>query len=165
MEPPSTDLRQPPLCYAALKALLEQYGPPGSEWRGPAYYFPANLPRSANSVLISEANIQLLQRQPNFSWFTIPSDTQPCVATVEDGQAVAICFSSRTSQHAAEAGVETLEAFRRRGYATAAVAGWAAAVRELGRIPLYSTSWDNLASQGVARRLGLVCYGEDVSLE
>ncbi|HZS91689.1 MAG TPA: GNAT family N-acetyltransferase, partial [Chloroflexota bacterium] len=47
----------------------------------------------------------------------------------------------------------------------AVVAGWARAIRASGRIPLYSTSWDNHASQAVARKLGLVQYGTDLSLE
>jgi hypothetical protein len=41
------------------------------------------------------------------------------------------------------------------------VAGWAAAVRAEGRLPLYGTSWANRASRGIARNLGLVLYGED----
>jgi hypothetical protein len=44
------------------------------------------------------------------------------------------------------------------------VAGWAAAMRQRGVIPLYSTSWANVASQGVARKLGMVCYGDDWSI-
>jgi RimJ/RimL family protein N-acetyltransferase len=52
-----------------------------------------------------------------------------------------------------------------RGYATAAVAGWAVAIRERELLPLYSTSWDNIASQRVARKLGMVLYGEDWSIE
>jgi hypothetical protein len=34
----------------------------------------------------------------------------------------------------------------------------------MGQVPLYSTSWENLASQGVARRLGLQLYGVDLSI-
>jgi RimJ/RimL family protein N-acetyltransferase len=83
---------------------------------------------------------------------------------VAEGRAVSVCFSSRLTPRAAEAGVETAEPFRGRGYATRAVAAWAHAVRETGRIPLYSTSWNNLASQGVARSLGLRIYGADLSL-
>ncbi len=51
-----------------------------------------------------------------------------------------------------------------RGHGTAVVAGWAAAVQRLGRVPLYGTSWDNVASQGVARKLGLVCFGAGFSI-
>jgi len=89
---------------------------------------------------------------------------QPCHAVVRDGAAVSLCFSSRTTGDAAEAGLNTVEAFRRRGYATAVTAAWALAVRRSGRIPLYSTSWDNLASRAVARRLGLILYGADCSI-
>ena len=58
----------------------------------------------------------------------------------------------------------TLEGYRGRGDAAAVVSGWAAAVREGGKTPLYSTSWDNEASKGVARKLGLVLYGTDLSI-
>jgi hypothetical protein len=37
-------------------------------------------------------------------------------------------------------------------------------VRELGRMPLYSTSWDNTASRALARSLGLVQYGATLQL-
>jgi len=90
---------------------------------------------------------------------------QPCVAIVADGRLASLCFSSRNTPIAAEAGVNTLEEFRGRGYAPAVVAAWGQAVRAEGRIPLYSTSWDNLASRSVARKLGLVLYGADFSIE
>ena len=75
---------------------------------------------------------------------------------------MSFCCSVRISPQADEAGVETLEDYRGRGYATNVVAGWAIAVRELGRIPLYSTSWDNVVSQSVAKKLGLILYGVDL---
>ena len=68
------------------------------------------------------------------------------------------------SAQAAEAGVETTESARGQGHASAAVAAWAAAVLGEGRLPLYSTAWENRASQGVARRLGMVLYGDDWSI-
>ncbi|MFA6111893.1 MAG: hypothetical protein WDA75_24290 [Candidatus Latescibacterota bacterium] len=65
-------------------------------------------------------------------------------------------------QRRGEAGIDTLEAYHGRGYASATVVGWALLVRLVGCLPLYSTSWGNLASQGVARRLGLILYGVDL---
>jgi RimJ/RimL family protein N-acetyltransferase len=88
----------------------------------------------------------------------------PLMVAIVDGVAVSACFCARLTARAAEAGVETVEAYRGRGYAPAVVAAWAHAVRAIGRIPLYSTSWDNLASQAVARKLGLIQYGTDLSL-
>ena len=75
-----------------------------------------------------------------------------------------MCCSARMSQLAAEAGVEPLAGFRGRGYAVAVVAAWARVVAPTGRTPFYSTAWDNVASRGVARRLGLRLYGVDFHL-
>ena len=80
----------------------------------------------------------------------------------DDGRPAAICHAPRgLAAHAAEAGVETLPPFRRRGLATAAVACWARAVQRTGRLALYSTTWDNAAWRGVARRLNALLYAED----
>ncbi len=84
-----------------------------------------------------------------------------CMAVVRDGAAVSVCFSSRIGPWATEAEVETLPDFRGRGYAAAVTAGWGLAVQAAGSIPLYTTSWENFASQGVARRVGLTMYGAD----
>jgi RimJ/RimL family protein N-acetyltransferase len=79
----------------------------------------------------------------------------PWAAAVEAGSVVATCFCSRLTPLAAEAGVWTQPDHRRRGYASAVTAAWVAQVLETGRIAFYSTSRDNLASQGLAARLGL----------
>jgi predicted GNAT family acetyltransferase len=81
-----------------------------------------------------------------------------------DGHAVAVCGSVRQTGQAYEAGVETVLAYRGRGYAARAVAAWAGVVRALGRVPLYSTSWQNTASQSVARKLALIQFGSDLHI-
>jgi predicted GNAT family acetyltransferase len=88
----------------------------------------------------------------------------PVWTVIEDGFAVSLCFSARLTKRAAAAGVKTLEGYRGHGYAPAAVAAWADAIRATGRIPLYDTSWENDASQAVARKLGLIQYSVLLSL-
>ena len=136
-----------------------------SSWSGPAYRFPDELPPAAVTRM-TRSDLRLLRLMP---WDLDETAREferyePFMAVIEDGAAVSLCHSARLTDQAAEAGVETLKAYRGRGYATTVVAGWAYAIRATGRIPLYRTSWDNLASQAVARRLGLVQYGSDLSL-
>lgn len=161
----AVNLTDPPHQAAAIRAVLHEYVPITHEERGPAYWVPDNVHASADAVLISEVNAHLLE--VHFPWnLTSRSDfrTRPLVATVVQGKAVSICFCARITSSAAEAGVETVEAFRGHGYASVAVAGWAFVIRQRGLIPLYSTSWENMASQGVARKLGMVHYGDDWSI-
>jgi len=137
------------------------------EESGPAYRFPGSLAAAAaHPARITRANLGLLRRM-DWSMEALTRNFEawePMCAAVEGDAAVSLCFSARLTARAAEAGVETLEDFRGRGLATAVVAAWARAVRAGGREPLYSTSWDNRASQAVARKLGLVRYGADLSL-
>ncbi|WP_019586959.1 GNAT family N-acetyltransferase [Deinococcus apachensis] len=160
--PGFTTAADEPRNAASIRDVLAAHTPITAEERGPAYRVPGGVPVPENVVLISEDNAHLLEA--HFPW-KITSRASfrfaPIAAAVKQGSAVSICFCARLTQDAAEAGVETAEAFRRRGHAGAAVARWAAAMRQLGRLPLYSTHWSNVASQAVARRLGLVRYGED----
>ena len=81
-----------------------------------------------------------------------------CVAL--DGDEIAsIAFAARLGPAAAETGVFTVPAYRGRGFAAAATAGWARlpALRE--RTLFYSTSRANLSSQRVTQRLGLRFMG------
>jgi RimJ/RimL family protein N-acetyltransferase len=164
-EPVTVDFATLPTHAAAIKAALHMHMPITYEWRGPAYWIPHSVQTPAEVVLVSEANAHVLEA--HFAWKrTSRSGFKfgPVTATVVYGSAVALCFCARLTEQAAEAGVETVEAERGRGYASAAVTGWAAAVRQRGLIPLYSTSWENVASQGVARKLGMLLYGEDWSI-
>lgn len=160
-EPIPADLWKKPINFEAFRDVLQAHQEIQKVWLGPAYRFPEDIKRPTNVVRVTQENAELLR----FGFAdAIPhlELSQPCIAVIEKGRAVSICLSVRISSQAHEAGVETLEAYRSRGYATNVVAGWAMSVRELGRIPLYSTSWDNVASQGVARKLGLILYGVDL---
>lgn len=156
-EPPGGDFRAPPACVEELSAALAEHAPI-VDGGGPAYGFPEALTASQEAVPIT-TEVELVRE--SFPWVTDPG-WQPCYAMVRDGVAVSVCFSARNGARAAEAGVETLPAFRGRGYASAVTAAWGAAIRSSGRIPLYSTSWENLASRGVARRVGLFMFGADM---
>ncbi len=166
-EPIVDDLRAEPSKMASFLEALAADQEIHHVWLGPAFRFPDTLPAKTVAVTrITRATLHLL-RQMNWDQTALARDFEkwePMFAAVEDDVAVSLCFSSRLTEQAAEAGVETLTAYRGRGYAPALVTNWAHAVRVSGRVPLYSTSWDNLASQTVARKLGLVQYGVDLSL-
>lgn len=165
-EPVTTDLANPPRGYAAIRAVLQRHSPVMQDYRGPAYWIAEDTQPWSPVVLITEANVELVRA--GFPWIlSLPRDKDvgPIAAVIEQGYAVSVCYCSRRPAQATEAGVETLPAFRGRGYATDAVAGWAAEVRRLGIVPLYSTSWDNRASQRIAQKLRMVLYGEDWSIE
>ena len=164
-EPIAVNLTEPPRNAVAIRAALHTHAPITQEECGPAYWIPDQVQIPAGVVLVAAANAHLVAA--NFPWTrTSLSDvtTGPLLAAVVQDQAVSICYCARLTPRAAEAGVQTVAAERGRGYASAVVAGWACAVRQRGLVPLYSTSWANLASQGVARKLGMVRYGEDWSI-
>jgi len=166
-EPSAEDLRRPPRVALAIRAALQGHAPITREYRGPAYLIPEGTQAPIEAVLITKEKGKLLEA--GFPWMaahlTSDADMGPVAAALVNGSAVSICYCARLSPSGAEAGVETLDAVRGRGYATAAVAAWATAVRRRGLLPLYSTSWENVASQRVAEKLGAVCYGEDWEIE
>jgi len=162
-EPVATDLHDPYTTYHQLRATLTAHAPVSAVWQGPAWYVPEDvmIPHDIDVTRVSEPSV-LREHFP--SLIARLEEQQPYVAIVEAGQAVAVCCSARTSAAAAEAGVETAITHRGRGYASAIVATWASVVRNTGRLPLYSTSWENEASRGVAHKLGFVLYGSDLHI-
>jgi RimJ/RimL family protein N-acetyltransferase len=164
-EPDQALLTSQPQQYHAIRGVLADHASIEEEYRGPAYWLPAISHVPPHVVLLSEARAQLVQDTFPWlvAWLADPANG-PVAAVIEQGQAVAVCFCSRITQKAAEAGVETLPAFRGQGHATAAVAAWAASIQHSRRMALYSTSWENQASQGIAKKLGAVLYGEDWSI-
>ncbi|MFT4038757.1 MAG: GNAT family N-acetyltransferase [Thermomicrobiales bacterium] len=164
---PPGDLANPQPFLAALRDLLARHGEGDTAPEvayGPAYVFPETPVIPADATLISPGDEALLA--PEFPYLaTWLREHWPCYAVVQDGRAVAVCNSSRRTAHVAEAGVDTIAVARGRGYAPRVVAAWAGALRAAGITPVYSTSHNNLASQAVARKLGLRHVGWDVSVE
>ena len=162
-EPVLPELSREPAALLQIRELLHEHEEIERIEVGPAYSFPEVLSPPAQVLRLTDESSEVLEEE--FAWLrTERAACEPALAVVIEGRAVSVGFSSRVTGRAAEAGVNTLEAFRCRGHASQVVAAWAMAVREMGRVPLYSTSWDNLASQGVARRLGLRLYGVDLSV-
>ena len=167
-EPLTADQSPEPACAAEVRRLLAAHSPVVAAGGGPAYVFPDAMP-DAEPVATAEVRLltpdDLDATRETFPWMEEElAGRAPCAAAIVEERAVAVCFCARRSARAAEAGVETLESHRRRGYAAAVTSAWGEAVRREGLVPLYSTSWENLASQGVARRLGLIRYGADWSV-
>jgi RimJ/RimL family protein N-acetyltransferase len=159
-EPAGQELRQVPRHFEAYVRLLDGHAPVRRCEAGPAYHFVEYFEPSRPLLALTEADAELLQGGFEELIAELPT-WQPYVAFVEGGRAVSVCRSARITPAAHEAGVETLPAFRGKGYAKEVVAGWARLVRSLGAAPLYSTSWENTASQALARKLGLALYGAD----
>jgi len=121
-------------------------------------------PPEAAAVRVTTANADLLRGGLD-EWLADVEAGRLIYAAVVDGRAAAVCASVRQAEGVHAAGVETLPSHRRRGLAADAVAGWARAVLEAGATPLYGTTFDNLASQGVARRLNMDLVGSEFSVE
>jgi predicted GNAT family acetyltransferase len=84
-------------------------------------------------------------------------------AVFVDNHIASACVSSREDERAAEAWVQTSETFRRRGYASQVTAAWADNLQRQGKIPFYSHRSANKALEGVARKLDLVRFIDDVA--
>ena len=160
-EPPlNTEFDEPPRHAERYVRLLEADAPVKKVSTGSAFYFPENIAPSRQPVGITEKDAERLQGGFEEMIAELPA-WQPFVALIEEGRAVSVCRSVRITPEAHEAGVETLPDFRGKGYAKDVTAEWARRVRAAGALPLYSTSWENKASQAVARKLRLECYGAD----
>ena len=160
-EPLSDDIRSEFAELDAYRKALTSREPIEGEARSLSYRFPETLGGgNASVVRVDDSNVGLAAEC--FPWLAEELFTsRPCFGVAEDGMLVSVCRSVRTSLLVLVAGVETLEAYRRRGYATAVSIEWGRAVRESGREPVYSVGFENEASHGVARKAGLVLYNAD----
>ena len=157
-EPPSPE--SAPLHLASYRNLLGAHRPIEREYNGPSLHLLGPFVAAAGVEKIGAHTVDLLR--PHFPDEARDFEArQPIYAAVEDGVAVAICFSSRDFGPGTPAGVFTVEAYRGRGHALRVVRAWAGEVARLGSVPLYGTTWDNAASLAIAARLGAITLGSD----
>jgi hypothetical protein len=151
--------------YAGLTSALAIDGSITEQSHGPAFAFGDRVATDPDITVtrIDGASAALLDR---FFPYTrsILDERRPVVGVVVDGAVVSACYSARRGPLACEAGVDTEETYRGRGYGPAVVAAWRDAVEVDGRVPMYSTSWDNVASLGIARKLALIPYADTLSI-
>jgi hypothetical protein len=162
-EPPVTDLEAPPRCLQALSDLLGSHAPVTDVSSGPAWLVPTDASAPDGVAITSSLSPDQI-RDADQLFASDVAPMLPYAAVVVDGQVASLCSCSRITPDVAEAGLVTVAEHRGHGYAVAVTATWAAAVRATGRLPLYSTSWDNHASRRVAAKLNLRLYGADFSM-
>lgn len=78
---------------------------------------------------------------------------------VVDGNIVAIAHTYAETDLHADIGVSTLEAWREKGFATAAASVVAQGIQSKGKVPAWSCGEDNTASLRVAEKLGFTEVG------
>jgi len=86
-----------------------------------------------------------------------------CVAVIDE-KIAPIAFAARLSDLGAELGLATAKAFRGRGFASAATAGWSRLSALQSRVLFYSTGRNNISSQRVAVHLGLQLRGASLQI-
>lgn len=103
--------------------------------------------------------------QPDPGDFPAASAVDNSWVITQGGQTVCRAMSVRQDTRCAEVYVETLPAYRRRGYGRQAVAAWACDILQSGRVPLYSYKMRNSASAALAQSVGATWYANVVEFD
>jgi RimJ/RimL family protein N-acetyltransferase len=136
---------------------------------GPSYVFPADLPPATPPlpVIVSDETgrdrAARLDRPGNWEpdeWAELTAgDLGPWAMALDGNSPVSITFTPASTATSAEAGAWTRPDHRGRGLAVAVTHAWWQLDRLTKNVIYYSTDSDNVASQAVARKLGLVPLG------
>ena len=151
-EPGAGELGWAPSCASGLIDALDA-GDVAVPHGGPSYVVSSPLTPTAAVDLRSDVELGGVAALDGLIPEADRSLAAPWVVAMVDGVVAAVCETARSTPRSVEAGVWTYEPHRRQGLGAAVTAAWSA--RVAGRTAFYSTTWDNTASQGVARHLGL----------
>jgi hypothetical protein len=130
------------------------------------YYYNSTAGETGNNCIqITAKNIKDYTLG-SFGWLNDEIKySQPCYGVIENSQIVSICRSVRITEKAHEAGIETLEEYRGKGFAKIVLKGWIKEIQSKGIIGLYSTNKENKSSQKVAEKALLKRYGVGISIK
>lgn len=142
-----------------VAAVLGEESPCEEIHIGKSYLFPDTLtPAQYPGVVpLSQLDPEIIRRYDA----AMDVGQREIFGFLADGLLVSTCESARENDTAGEAWVRTLEGYRRRGYARLVTAAWGHSLQRRGKIPFYSHTRNNFASQGVAQSLGLIQYLQD----
>jgi GNAT acetyltransferase len=83
----------------------------------------------------------------------------PIAAAFDDGRAAAFCYAGSITETLWDVSIDTLEPYRRRGHAMSVAAFLIEHYAARGKQPVWGAVVSNLASQGLAARLGFSAVG------
>ena len=157
----SRDCFSAPRHAEACAQHLATFGQINTTWHGLAFYRMEPLTLSVQPTKSIGADAESMLNGDLAPWRPDLEHRSPFVVALEDSEAAAVCASVRITDAAHQAGLETKPSQRRRGYGSAAVRRWTNEVLDLGALPIYSTSRQNLASQKLAKALGYQLFAYD----
>ncbi|MES3027803.1 MAG: GNAT family N-acetyltransferase [Pseudomonadota bacterium] len=174
-EPPLSKPDAVPIHLGRYLELLRPFGPLETH-PGLSFHLPHRAPAPITASLIASGTVEgdqleaILAREGmapdlvEMGFRGIGDLWAPWCLALQDGQIASLAFTARLGADGAELGLATLPAFRGRGLAAAATAGWSALPALAERTLFYSTAMSNLASQRVVAKLRLKFLGPTLSI-
>lgn len=142
-----------PLDASQFARILAEYAPIEHTSVGLAYRFPESLPPVSGTRMLRATADSALLHPLLAAWAPDIEASSPLVASMADGQAVAVCASVRKTPLAHEAGLETAAPFRGRGFGhnhRRRAAAWWNDLGEREANVVYWTRGGDIQSQRVA---------------
>ena len=163
--PIAAELDPAPWMHEPILALLEQHAPVSSEYRGPAYWIPDQLPVQGKAVIVTRENVDVLANRS--AWLTECARnphavrSRPCsTANVPWGTVTARALQPQPARPVSRSTKPIV------GAATPAWPSLPGPPRCAPPAACRCTApGGNSASPAVARRLNMVQYGEDWSVD
>lgn len=175
-EPPLRDRDSTPIHLDGYIELLAGEAPVEEQSLGLVYQLPNDLGYEHDVALIASGTPEgdrllagiadggMPRAMVEVGFLSLDHFWPPWCVALHEGEIASIAFAVRTGAAAAEIGLNTMPAFRGRGFGPAATAGWTSHSSLRGLVLFYSTERTNLASQRVAGRLGLRFIGASLRL-